>query len=86
MDLGSSCGMSFVAVHGGILWQDAGVLQRYVNPSVVFEDAARHGHDEFDLVERGMGFQEPEKPKAMKPLNKCMLQHVQLQGSRNQPP
>ncbi|KAI4963526.1 hypothetical protein ZWY2020_011422 [Hordeum vulgare] len=49
MDLGSSSGMSSVAVHGGILRQDAGVMQRFVNPDVVFEDAARHGRDEIDL-------------------------------------
>ncbi|KAI5018742.1 hypothetical protein ZWY2020_043630 [Hordeum vulgare] len=49
MDLGSSSGMSSVAVHGGILRQDAGVMQRYMNPGVVFEDAARHGRDEIDL-------------------------------------
>ncbi|KAE8807523.1 Protein FAR1-RELATED SEQUENCE 3 [Hordeum vulgare] len=41
--------MSSVAVHGGILRQDAGVIQRFVNPGVVFEDAARHGRDEIDL-------------------------------------
>ncbi|KAI4973464.1 hypothetical protein ZWY2020_035725 [Hordeum vulgare] len=51
MDLGSSSGMSSVAIHGGILRQD-GVMQRYVDPDVVFEDAARHGRDEFDLQQK----------------------------------
>ncbi|KAE8821023.1 far-red impaired response protein-like [Hordeum vulgare] len=51
MDLGSSSGISSVAVHGGILRQDAGVMLRYVNPGVVFEDVARHGRDEIDLDE-----------------------------------
>ncbi|KAE8810165.1 Protein FAR1-RELATED SEQUENCE 3 [Hordeum vulgare] len=49
VDLGSSSGMSFVAVHGGILRQDAGVMQQFVNPGVVFKDATRHGRDEIDL-------------------------------------
>ncbi|KAI4977379.1 hypothetical protein ZWY2020_057291 [Hordeum vulgare] len=55
MNLGSSSGMSSAAVHGRIpvRRQDADcsvqVMQRYVNPGVVFQDAARHGRDEFDL-------------------------------------
>ena len=52
MDLGSSSAV----VHGRspLRREDPGssgpVLQRYYNPGVVFQDAARHGRDEFDLV------------------------------------
>ncbi|XP_073361242.1 protein FAR1-RELATED SEQUENCE 5-like [Aegilops tauschii subsp. strangulata] len=51
MDLGSS----FAAVHGRSPLRRQGpggsgpVLQRYYNPDVVFQDAARHGRDEIDL-------------------------------------
>ena len=52
MDLGSSS----AAVHGrsplrrGDPGSSGPVLQRYYNPGVVFQDAARHGRDEIDLV------------------------------------
>ena len=52
MDLGSSS----AAVHGRSPLRRQGpggsgpVLQRYYNPGVVFQDAARHGRDEIDLV------------------------------------
>ena len=52
MDLGSSS----AAVHGQSPLRRQGpsgsgpVLQWYYNPDVVFQDAARHGRDEIDLV------------------------------------